>query len=325
VKKFLLASLMFLLSYSANAVIIRAENFSTMSGIQIEQTADVGGGNNVGYFDAGDWLQYAPVTITTAGQYTFAFRVAGNDSLGQFVLYDNGATLITVSVPMTGGWQNWTTVTYTANLTSGQHVFKILTVSRSFNLNWFSYDLGIVPAPVLQAASSSAASSSSSAPVTASGPLILSSSTTASSSLSSTSSSCAPVTNCALSLPSVIRVNWTPPTQRENGTPLAISELCCYDIRARDTNNNVVWETSVSPGSTTSYIFTLPTALQKSINRFEIAAADTNGLYSEWATLTPTDGSVLASSSSVSTSSSKSSSSSSSRKFIAAPTQGSIQ
>src|SRR5690606_21229380 len=35
-----------------------AEDYSNMSGVQTEQTSDVGGGLNVSHIDAGDWLTY---------------------------------------------------------------------------------------------------------------------------------------------------------------------------------------------------------------------------------------------------------------------------
>ena len=46
---------------------IQAEAFSQMSGIQTENTADTGGGTNVGWIDTNDWLSYqnSPVTIPT--------------------------------------------------------------------------------------------------------------------------------------------------------------------------------------------------------------------------------------------------------------------
>ncbi|WP_225840588.1 carbohydrate-binding protein, partial [Rufibacter glacialis] len=38
---------------------IEAERYASMSGIQVENTGDEGGGQNVGYVDAGDWMSYS--------------------------------------------------------------------------------------------------------------------------------------------------------------------------------------------------------------------------------------------------------------------------
>jgi glucan 1,3-beta-glucosidase len=40
--------------------LIQAENWTAMSGLQVESTTDIGGGNNVGFTDPGDWPEYSP-------------------------------------------------------------------------------------------------------------------------------------------------------------------------------------------------------------------------------------------------------------------------
>ncbi|MBN1410059.1 MAG: carbohydrate-binding protein, partial [Spirochaetales bacterium] len=57
---------------------IEAESYSAMSGIQTENTTDSGGGLNVGWIDAGDWMEYN-VTVT-AGTYYVQYRVAAMSS-----------------------------------------------------------------------------------------------------------------------------------------------------------------------------------------------------------------------------------------------------
>jgi glucan 1,3-beta-glucosidase len=39
--------------------LIQSENWTAMSGFQVEATTDSGGGNNVGFADPGDWLEYS--------------------------------------------------------------------------------------------------------------------------------------------------------------------------------------------------------------------------------------------------------------------------
>ncbi len=60
---------------SAFSTVIQAEDYTYMAGIQTEATTDAGGGLNVGYIEAGDWMSYN-VTIPVAGTYKIIYRVA---------------------------------------------------------------------------------------------------------------------------------------------------------------------------------------------------------------------------------------------------------
>lgn len=43
-----------------------------------------------------------------------------------------------VTVPQTGGWQSWTTVTTEpVTLTAGRHILTFVTESNGFNLNYY--------------------------------------------------------------------------------------------------------------------------------------------------------------------------------------------
>lgn len=121
---------------------VKASAFSAMSGVQTEPTTDSGGGQSVGYIDAGDWLSYAgtPVDIPKSGTYTLEFRVASLGGGGQFSFEEAGGSpsYATVSVPATGGWQNWTTIRTAVTLPAGIHRFGINARSGGWNLNWFS-------------------------------------------------------------------------------------------------------------------------------------------------------------------------------------------
>src|SRR6185503_17903838 len=73
----------------------------------IENTA--GGGYNVGWLSAGDWMNYA-VNVTATGAYTLTFRVASVTDTGSLQVGFNGPSQglwQPVAIPYTGGWQNW--------------------------------------------------------------------------------------------------------------------------------------------------------------------------------------------------------------------------
>lgn len=121
-------------SYSPIPARIEAESYSVMSGISIEATSDVSGIANVGWIDAGDWLQYN-IDVPSTGDYTVYFRISANAATS-LELRENNTTLQTVSVASSGGWQNWKTLQTTLHLTSGKHKLQVYTGKGMFNLNW---------------------------------------------------------------------------------------------------------------------------------------------------------------------------------------------
>ena len=120
---------------------IEAESFAIMSGVQTETTADVGGGLNVGYLDAGDWLSYtgSSVNVPVTGTYTVEYRVASMNGGGSLIFEEAGGTPAynSLNIPSTGGWQNWVTVKHTVTLAAGAHKFGVKVNAGGWNLNWF--------------------------------------------------------------------------------------------------------------------------------------------------------------------------------------------
>ena len=94
--------------------------------VDIEGTSDTGGGYNVGWMAAGEWLKYT-VNVTTAGTYTIEARVAASGNGGTFHVEANGVDITgPLTVPNTGGWQTWTTVSKTGvALSAGQQVWTV--------------------------------------------------------------------------------------------------------------------------------------------------------------------------------------------------------
>lgn len=120
---------------------LQAEDYSFMSGIQTEATSDTGGGLNVGWIDAGDWLSFVdtPVNIPASGTYEIAYRVASASSGGSLRLEEAGGSQIygSTSFPATGGWQQWVTVKHQVQLSAGSHRFGIAAATGGWNINWF--------------------------------------------------------------------------------------------------------------------------------------------------------------------------------------------
>lgn len=114
---------------------LQAENFSAQNGVQVEPCTE--GGQNVGWIDPADWMVYNNINFPASGAYRVEYRVsspsgaslsldlnAGNIPLGQ------------VSIPATGGWQNWTTVSHIVNVNAGAYNLGVYAPQGGWNINW---------------------------------------------------------------------------------------------------------------------------------------------------------------------------------------------
>ena len=121
---------------SSNSVArIEAEDYSEMNGIQVEDGAE---GKNVGYIDQGDWLVFNNINFPRSGDYKIEYRVASPQAGGRLSLDLNAGAQVLgeVSIPNTGGWQNWTTVSQTARVNAGTHSLGIYASTPNWNINW---------------------------------------------------------------------------------------------------------------------------------------------------------------------------------------------
>lgn len=111
--------------------------YRTSEGVDVEACTDTGCGYNVAYTRSGEWIKYT-VNVTTAGTYTLDFRVANGTSTGSFYVEVDGTNITgTMTVPNTGGWQTWQTISKTGvNLSAGQHVIRLVITGNDSNINW---------------------------------------------------------------------------------------------------------------------------------------------------------------------------------------------
>ncbi|MHA7057421.1 carbohydrate-binding protein [Aquimarina sp. M1] len=117
---------------------IEAENYTAEFGTELENTTDVGGGKNVGYLDVNDILEYN-VQVSGTDHYNFDIRVASLDKSGSINVIVDNQSQKTINLPVTGGWQNWQTLTSSIYLTQGNHQLKFEVVNSGFNLNWYNF------------------------------------------------------------------------------------------------------------------------------------------------------------------------------------------
>ena len=122
---------------------LQAEDFCQASGITIEASQDIGGGDNIGYIEDADWLTYN-INMPQAGEATVSYRIASEGSGGVIRLEQGGGEISygTVTVPNTGGWQVWQDISHTVTLPAGIQTVAIAAEIGGWNINHFSIDTG---------------------------------------------------------------------------------------------------------------------------------------------------------------------------------------
>ena len=119
--------------------------YRTAEAVSLEQTGDSktsasGDAYDMGWINPTEWENY---TVTSAGgTFTASIRVAANGAGGTFHLECPTGTKITgeLTIPNTGGWQTYTTLTAPVTLPSGNQVLRVVwdTAPSGFvgNFHW---------------------------------------------------------------------------------------------------------------------------------------------------------------------------------------------
>ncbi|QOV91783.1 carbohydrate-binding protein [Humisphaera borealis] len=122
------------------------------TGVDVESVTDTGGGYGVGYISAGEWLEYS-VNFASAGLYDLGIRFASGHGGGTAHIEIDGAQVGgSITLPGTGGWATWTTVTSSGlNLPAGQHVLRLAFDTTAGGdigvLSWLNFAPTPVPPP----------------------------------------------------------------------------------------------------------------------------------------------------------------------------------
>ena len=126
---------------------VEVEDYLRMLGLGTEDTADDGGGSNIGYTDTGDYADYKIFT-NSASKYSIDFRVASESNGGKIALSlveqntsREYVILSELDIPSTGGWQDWVTVTGNLenNIPKGIFVLRLKVLDGGFNMNWMQF------------------------------------------------------------------------------------------------------------------------------------------------------------------------------------------
>ena len=129
----------------------QGNQYRPADGVDIEKTSDTGGGYNIGWALPGEWLAYT-VNVANNGNYNLETRVAYGGTGGTFHIEFNGFDKTgPITVPDTGSYQTWTTLTKTVSLSAGQQVMKIVMDKKGdwnvANINYFRLTPTSTPIP----------------------------------------------------------------------------------------------------------------------------------------------------------------------------------
>jgi glucose/arabinose dehydrogenase/PKD repeat protein len=133
----------------------QGEHFGAQSGgVQLADHASAEGGRTVGFIDNNDWISFTPYLLNNASQ--FVARVSSGAAGGTIEVRAGSATgtlLATATVPSTGSWDTFTTVT--ANVSGAPATTTTLFLvfkggaGNLFDLDAFTFNTGAAANPVV--------------------------------------------------------------------------------------------------------------------------------------------------------------------------------
>jgi CubicO group peptidase (beta-lactamase class C family) len=117
---------------------IRAENYNSVSGDWLTPTQD-GGGPRCVVADSGKWMEYK-VDFPSPGIYKVNFRVSSNkNNNNELQLFSGDSLLKTISIPFTGSWEKYATVSAFVQFPAGVQQLKLNVDAGMFLFHWMQF------------------------------------------------------------------------------------------------------------------------------------------------------------------------------------------
>lgn len=110
--------------------------YRTSEHVGIENCSE--GGYDVGWTNGGQWMRYT-VNVAATGTYNLEVRTASPNGGKYHFEVDEVNVTGTLNAPTTGGYQNWTGLKITINLTAGVHVLKFYQETGGYNIHNFIF------------------------------------------------------------------------------------------------------------------------------------------------------------------------------------------
>lgn len=127
---------------------IQGSSYSSENGLETEDTSDTTGDYDLGYITSGAYAVYKNVDFGQSGSIaTVNVRTASDGNGGTAMFYLDSMTstpIATVTLPVTGGWQTWKTVSAPVSSVSGVHTLYVVfsgggSTDSISNMNWFQF------------------------------------------------------------------------------------------------------------------------------------------------------------------------------------------
>ena len=124
---------------------IQGSSYSSATGLETETTADATGGYDLGYVSPNATAVYKNVIFgTSVAGVSVRTASGGQGGTLQFHLDSpTGPLIATATLPVTGGWQTWQTVTAPVSGASGLHDLYLTFQGSNAgisNVNWFQFN-----------------------------------------------------------------------------------------------------------------------------------------------------------------------------------------
>jgi len=110
-------------------------------GVDVEKSEDTQGTHyHVGWTEDGEWMLYT-VEVQSSAEYDIELRTAAPNSMGKCqLILDNQNLTDVISIPASGGWQDWQTVILeSVEVPSGKHQLRLSVIQSGFNINFIRF------------------------------------------------------------------------------------------------------------------------------------------------------------------------------------------
>jgi hypothetical protein len=127
-------------AYNVTSVNGTANSYRS-DGVDLEVCSDTGCGYDIGWTATGQWFKYT-VNVASAGTYALSLRLAAPTAVTDGLHIANSAgTNLTgdITVPATGGWQDWTTVTASVTLPAGVQTLTVDQDNAGWNIHYMTF------------------------------------------------------------------------------------------------------------------------------------------------------------------------------------------
>ncbi|MCJ8164279.1 carbohydrate-binding protein [Pontibacter sp. E15-1] len=122
---------------------IEAEAYFTQSGVKVQATSDIDGGEHVSLINNGDNISF-DLEVLSGGIYNVSFRVSPKTSGSSIIIRKDDGTTEKVMVPDAGNGEEWQTISTYLKLASGVQSLSFEFAgegSNLSNLNWIEFEL----------------------------------------------------------------------------------------------------------------------------------------------------------------------------------------